>query len=399
MRVPQVRPGRERVRAAADVRGHAGLARGLHAHRARVLRAAHDLLGGDRRARADRRRPERRPLSARVADLHPRAPARRLRAAGLDRQRRRALGPEPRPDRRRRQRLLPRLLQPAALGLRLRLRRPALPRAVRGQRLHGPHASRGRSRSSPASSATQLGRRGRRGRTARTRRSGRSACSATGLGLKAYDAVNGTRLQAPFDAWTEFAAAALHGTRPARRPRVVRVLLRPDRARSVHVPGPRDGARARLVTLPYSIPSAPTGGSGCTSSPSASSDGATRRRGSTSSSRIRGPSRSRCSWPTSSATTSPRSAPARSRRGALRASVLRRRERPLRVLLRLGRAVSARPAQRAADGPGGRRPRRLVTLVGRREPREVRRADRRRRRLPVGRPLASRATTSTAASC
>ena len=29
--------------------------------------------------------------------------------------------------------------------------------------------------------------------------------SATGLGLKAYDAVNGTRLQSPFDAWTEFA--------------------------------------------------------------------------------------------------------------------------------------------------------------------------------------------------
>ena len=203
------------------VRGHAGVARGLHAHRTRALRAAHDLLGGDRRARADRRGPQRRSLPARVADLHPRAPARRLRAARLDRQRRRAVGPEPRPDRRRRQRLLPRLLQPAALGLRLRLGRHALPRAVRDQRLHGPHVHVDAARARPASSASSW-RPGRRGRTARTRRSGRSASARPASGCKAYDAVNGTRLHSPFDAWTEFAAAALHGPRPPRRPRVVR---------------------------------------------------------------------------------------------------------------------------------------------------------------------------------
>ena len=252
VRVPAVRSGRERLRAAADVRGHAGVARGLHAHRARALRAAHDVLGGDRRARADRRGPERRSLSARVADLHPRAPARRLRAAGLDRQRRRALGPEPRPDRRRRQRLLPRLLQPAALGLRLRLGRHSATTSRSRSAATWTARSRGRSPSSPRFISEQLADaargaalrehedlavlRQRDGPRAEGLRRGQRHAAA--LALRRVDGVR---------------PAALHGPRPPRRPRVVRVLLRPDRAPGVHVPRPRDGARvAGHASLPLS---------------------------------------------------------------------------------------------------------------------------------------------------
>jgi hypothetical protein len=83
--------------------------------------------------------------------------------------------------------------------------------------------------------------------------------SATGLGLKAYDAVNGTRLRDPYDAWTEFAQRHYMG-RDRRGdlewfafyydPIVQEACSFPD-----HVT-----AMGALVTLPYIYPQRPDWG-------------------------------------------------------------------------------------------------------------------------------------------
>jgi hypothetical protein len=82
---------------------------------------------------------------------------------------------------------------------------------------------------------------------------------ATGLGLKAYDAVNGTRLHTPFDAWTEFAQQHYMGR--DRRGALEWFAFYYDPIEREAATFPDDvTALAALVTLPYIHPQRPDWG-------------------------------------------------------------------------------------------------------------------------------------------
>ena len=122
----QLRPLRSAqlvVRPAAHGRRDAGLARGLHPDRRRARRPLPDLLGRDRLADADRRRPAAGELSRPRDGGNPGAAPRQLQPHRLDRERHRALGSLPGSDRLGRQPLLPRLVQPGVGHLPLHLGR------------------------------------------------------------------------------------------------------------------------------------------------------------------------------------------------------------------------------------------------------------------------------------
>ena len=116
-----LRPPQLVLCAPAHGRPDAGLAGGLHADRGRARQPLSHLLGRHRLADADRRRPAAGQLSAARHAGDPRAAARPLQPDRLDGQRDRAVGARPRPHRRGGQPLLPRLVQPAARHLPLRL--------------------------------------------------------------------------------------------------------------------------------------------------------------------------------------------------------------------------------------------------------------------------------------
>ena len=76
---------------------------------------------------------------------------------------------------------------------------------------------------------------------------------ATGLGLKAYDAVNGTRLHTPFDAWTEFAQQHYMGRDRRGDLEWFAFYYDPIERQACTFPD-HVTALAALVTLPYIYP-------------------------------------------------------------------------------------------------------------------------------------------------
>ena len=118
----------------------------------------------------------------------------------------------------------------------------ALPRAVRDQRLHGPHVHVDAAGARRASSATQLADRPE-GPHCENTKIWPFCVSATGLGLKAYDAVNGTRLHSPFDAWTEFAQQHYMGRDRRGDLEWFAFYYDPIERQATDLPRPRDGAR------------------------------------------------------------------------------------------------------------------------------------------------------------
>jgi hypothetical protein len=83
--------------------------------------------------------------------------------------------------------------------------------------------------------------------------------SATGLGLRAYDAVNGTRLQSPFDAWTEFAQRHYMGRDRRGDLEWFAFYYDPIEREACTFPD-HVTALAPLVTLPYLHPQRPDWG-------------------------------------------------------------------------------------------------------------------------------------------
>jgi hypothetical protein len=83
--------------------------------------------------------------------------------------------------------------------------------------------------------------------------------SATGLGLKAYDAVNGTRLHTPFDAWTEFAQRHYMGRDRHGELEWFAFYYDPIERQACTFPD-HVTALAPLVTLPYLYPQRPDWG-------------------------------------------------------------------------------------------------------------------------------------------
>jgi hypothetical protein len=82
---------------------------------------------------------------------------------------------------------------------------------------------------------------------------------ATGLGLKAYDAVNGTRLHDPFDAWTEFAQQHYMGRDRRGDLEWFAFYYDPIERQACAFPD-HVTALAALVTLPYLYPQRPDWG-------------------------------------------------------------------------------------------------------------------------------------------